>query len=132
MNVQADEPQADLLTLDTRCGRQAGKNDTDGFGLAAQPDQSQGRPSITVGSQPIARIAACPYLRSPEEPLFRSRGRYDRRRTELPRPFGQKNFMRDNAVPVDFFPSASSLSASRSLPSICSGVRRGLFTCSLL
>jgi hypothetical protein len=72
-----------------------GQNDTDGFGLAAQPDQSQGRPSINTGSQPIYQRAACPYLVLPEKPLFRYAGRYDHRRTDPWDRSAHNDFMTD-------------------------------------
>jgi hypothetical protein len=71
-----------LLTFVCNGRKTGGQNDTDGFGLAAQPDQSQGRPSINTGSQPIYQRAAYPYLVLPEKPLFRYAGRYDHRRTD--------------------------------------------------
>jgi hypothetical protein len=33
-------------------GEPLGRNDTYGYALAAQPDQSQGRPTTNTGSQP--------------------------------------------------------------------------------
>jgi hypothetical protein len=43
-------------------------NDNYGYVLAAQPGQSQGRPTTTTGSQPIVTILGLPYLRSPGNP----------------------------------------------------------------
>src|SRR4051812_32462018 len=56
-----------LLVVDARELRWA--NDTDGFVLAAQPGQSQGRPVHTPGSRPISRGTACPAWVLPEAPV---------------------------------------------------------------
>jgi hypothetical protein len=51
---------------------QADNNDTDRFVLTAQSGQSQGRPSITSGSQPIQRYFGLPIPAfSRSEPLSR-------------------------------------------------------------
>src|SRR4029453_2569815 len=44
------EPSAAPFT--NRQGEPLGRNDTYGYALAAQPDQSQGRPTTNTGSQP--------------------------------------------------------------------------------
>jgi hypothetical protein len=48
------------LLVDGGVGGAAGENDNDGYVLAAQPGESQGRPLRMSGSQPIGRIAAYP------------------------------------------------------------------------
>jgi len=50
-------------------------NDNYGYVLAAQPGQSQGRPTTTAGSKPIVISHGLPYLRSPENP---GPGRHER------------------------------------------------------
>ena len=59
-------------------------NDTDGFVLAAQPGQSQGRPLKIPGSQPISRRTACPTCVPQRAPVPVTR-RYGRARTATPR-----------------------------------------------
>jgi hypothetical protein len=55
VNIHADAAQASFL-VDLKHERgDAWADDTDGFGLAAQPDKSQGRPAIRTGSRPIER-----------------------------------------------------------------------------
>jgi hypothetical protein len=48
------------LLVDMAVGGAAGEDDNDGYVLAAQPGESQGRPLRMSGSQPIGRIAAYP------------------------------------------------------------------------
>jgi hypothetical protein len=48
----------------------AGRNDTYGYALTAQPDQSQGRPTTNMGSQPTEQER--PARTCSRRPLFRT------------------------------------------------------------
>jgi hypothetical protein len=47
-------------------------NDNDGFALEAQPGKSQGRPTKSTGSKPIAQTGL-PNMRSPKAPVLVAR-----------------------------------------------------------
>src|SRR5579875_3284958 len=68
MHVEADTSTHHIPSSRSSSRRGTdGRNDNNGFALAAHPDESQGRPPTNTGSQPIVLIGL-PDLRFPRSP----------------------------------------------------------------
>jgi len=79
-------------------GEPLGRNDTYGYALAAQPDQSQGRPATNTGSQPTEQERPA-HTCSPDAPLFRTVAPYAR-----PQPPGHRTA---RGHPLNFIPGTN-------------------------
>jgi hypothetical protein len=79
MNIQSYRSHLATTSLSLDRTRELRANDTDGYALEAQPDKSQGRPTKSTGSKPIARFTACPTCvhPRPQVPVARAYARHD-------------------------------------------------------